>query len=169
MSLGDAALIVSWVAITLLALAMAGLLRQVRELTRRLENPGVEVEPAGPRVLHELTNLDLVQRHSIVLFAADGCKACDEVLPTFDELAAMSPHYNFVVMFDGDQVSVSSANVPTLVGVAPAFVRLGIPVTPFAVVTDDSQTVIQAAPVGSSELLRTFVATAEGVLRETAA
>jgi len=172
MSLTFLMVLVSWFAIVLMALGMAGLLRQVRDLTRRLEDPGALV-PSGPRIVDELDSLTLQHDQSVVLFASANCKACGEVLPAFSRLHPRFPALNFVCMFDGaanGQVAETREHeYQLLTNMAPAFVRLSIPVTPFAVITNDRNLVVQAAPVGSVELLETFLTAAKEAIDEDAA
>ncbi|QFG67417.1 hypothetical protein [Ornithinimicrobium pratense] len=100
MTFTASALVLAWVAILLLALGLAGLLRQVSLLTRQLETgaPGTTGAPsaravagAGARTTRELIGftapMDVVDRvrHdgadlTVVAFVAPGCSSCTMTL-----------------------------------------------------------------------------------------
>lgn len=163
MSFTASALVVSWAAIGLLALAMGGLLRQVRELSRKLESPGMPLESDAPRVVTELGELELSSPDAatFVLFVDANCSSCREVVPHFATLAASMPHVNFVTMYERDAiVGVASGSAAVLTDASVAFARLRIPMTPFVAVAGHDFEVVKAAPVGSTALLDEFVASA---------
>lgn len=172
MSFIESALALSWIAIALLALGMAGLLRQLRELSERVQNPGMMPERFEQRVVEELARLNLrVSEHSVVLFADAECVSCKEVIPQFEKMAAAVPEWNFVLMFAADASgSTDRSPVHVVRDASAAFARLRIPLTPFVVLTDEVGEIVQASPVGSTELLDDFMAVAkERFADETAA
>lgn len=97
MTFTASALVLAWVAIVLLALGLAGLLRQVNLLTRQAETgthgagPAAGRGGAGARTTRDLVGFRLPEedvarlRPGVVLFVAPGCSSCGQ---TLDLLAA---------------------------------------------------------------------------------
>jgi thiol-disulfide isomerase/thioredoxin len=170
MSFSAAALTLSWLAIALLALAMAGLLRQVREIGASLQGGGLRTDALGDDFVPEIDDLVPPGKDAVVLFVDSDCEGCREVLPTLGKIASStSADLGFAAIFAGQQQDVEIPGpVAVRTGGGSLFGRLKIPLTPFAVVVDDQRKIVQAAPIGSPELLEVFVASAEGRSRDAA-
>jgi hypothetical protein len=145
------ALVLAWVAIVLLALSVAGLMRQVHMLlTERTADGAPALDRGSLRTLP--ADLMAVGAERIVLFASTTCVACSDVMPV---LVAYSRR-------DGASCTVvtEAARHPDwpddLVyreNAADLFEHFGIVATPHAlkIVGGD---IVESAPVGSVEALR---------------
>lgn len=140
MSLELVAVLLSWVAIVLLGLALAGILRQLHELRAQLARPTPGVGPAPgqplPGALADVTGL--------LLFASRTCGACTTVLPEAERIADERPGWHLEVLYQDHPAQ------------RHAFEALDIPVTPFAVIADRGR-VTAAAPTGSPAALRALI------------
>jgi len=153
------ALILAWVAILILTLAMAGLLRQVRTLSsnrtpqRQLGpsigteapplHPGDEPRPGVP---------------TVALFLDPGCESCDRSLDQADKLAATTlGRLRFVAVFSAAANGHRPRRVELVEHGAEAFSRYRIPLTPFGVVVDGERRIVRAAPLGSDAALDDLV------------
>lgn len=155
MSFEWAALIVAWLAIALLALGFAGLMRQVADLRRSGSRP------AGPASadLRELalpTSGDLAALRrpggGIVIFTAPGCASCAEALADLESAGVT------------DVVVASSGTTPPLAngwtGVPEArslMARLAVPATPYLLAVGPDGTILDTLLPESSEELRLWL------------
>ncbi len=155
MSFQTSALILSWIAILLLALVVSGLVRQVHALsTGAAVRPGsVGLRPGSPaprfRDLAPPSPATLV-----LLFLDSGCATCDDLL---DEAADQVRRTGAVLrVLYRQTVPPHAADLPmTVLGEqADLFDRYDAIATPFAVVIDASGHVRRSAPVGSRVALR---------------
>jgi len=153
MDLITSLLVLAWVAIALLAFAVAGLLAQIRDL----RSGGSSIAPIGPAVgtaAPAVAGLPYRKR-SILMFADHGCPTCEVILPEVVALAKVgSPQ--FVALFKGPATPLQG--VLTLANQEDAFTAFDVRVTPFAVAVDESGKVVRAAPLGSRADFEQFVA-----------
>ena len=154
MSVQTTALLLAWVAIALLGLALAGLLRQVHLLSRGRVQPRFRAGPEVGSIAPELAPGDRWARRAVLLFAERGCNPCDRILPLFQELAARRSDIDFKLLFRGPGNGVVNAHVEVLTDQDQAFQGFGIPATPYGVIIDERGTVMAAAPVGSHARLQ---------------
>ncbi|MEU4715794.1 hypothetical protein AB0F73_19330 [Micromonospora purpureochromogenes] len=155
MSFQTSALILSWIAILLLALVVSGLVRQVHALsTGNVGRPGsVGLRPGSPaprfRDLAPPSPATLV-----LLFLDPGCATCDQLL----DAATEQIHRTDVVLrvLYRDTVPPRAADLPlTVLGEqADLFDRYDAIATPFAVVIDTTGRIRRSEPVGSGVALR---------------
>ncbi|MEU5941862.1 hypothetical protein ABZ807_22360 [Micromonospora sp. NPDC047548] len=155
MSFQTSALILSWIAILLLALVVSGLVRQVHALsTGSVGRPAsVGLRPGSPaprfRDLAPPSPATLV-----LLFLDHGCATCDHLL---DE-AAEQVHRAGVVLrvLYRHTVPPRAADLPMTVldEQADLFDRYDAIATPFAVVIDVTGRIQRSEPVGSRVALR---------------
>ncbi|WP_446210027.1 hypothetical protein [Micromonospora sp. IBSANI012] len=155
MSFQTSALILSWIAILLLALVVSGLVRQVHALsTGTVGRPGsVGLRPGSPaprfRDLAPPSPATLV-----LLFLDPGCTTCDQLL----DAAAEHVRRTDVVLrvLYRDTVPPRAADLPmTVLGEqADLFDRYDAIATPFAVVIDATGRIRRSEPVGSGVALR---------------
>jgi hypothetical protein len=163
-------LLVTWLAIVLLALGLSGLLRQVHQISKTLRqglpSTGPPIGLAAPR----LTDDDLTgswSEPSLLLFADKNCTACAQVLPVFAALAQDSQDgLRFVSVFAGSRPPMDLDGLVVLDHAAGAFQRFGVNITPFAVFVGREGRVRAAAPAGSPERLKQFVSGIEQAARE---
>ena len=154
MSFQTSALILSWIAILLLALVVSGLIRQVHALSagggRR---PGSLGPPPGSPALG-VGRLAPDRRWPVVLlFLSEDCRTCAEAL---DEAGRTGPGGVPLRVLYAGAAPAAAADLPVGVDARQAelFERYDVIVTPFAVVVDRSGRVVSAEPVGSRAALR---------------
>jgi hypothetical protein len=147
------ALVLAWVAIILLALSVAGLMRQVHLLLteRAAEGAASPAYPGVPTLPAEL----MAAGERIVLFASTTCVACTEVMPVLLDACRGGDRSCLVV--------TSSARHPDWPdgltyreNAADLFEHFGIVATPHAL-RIVATTVVASAPVGSVAALRALI------------
>ncbi|WFF02986.1 hypothetical protein [Micromonospora sp. WMMD964] len=86
MDLITAAVILAWIVLVLLAFALAGVLRQIRDIQATLQGHRTGLVPQRqlPGTILPTGDKNL----SLVLLVDEGCAVCAEVTPVFAELAA---------------------------------------------------------------------------------
>lgn len=170
MTFTASALVLAWVAILLLALGLAGLLRQVSLLTRQLESgtpgtpsgapsgAGPAARGAGARTTRELIGFtapaDVVDRlahddapMTVVAFVAPGCSSCTLTLGALAADPLLSGgHVGLTVVSTGScgPATTAAQGVQRLSCVAEGrelMDRLAVPATPYLVVLDPDGTV----------------------------
>lgn len=145
MSFQNSALLLSWVAILLLALVVAGLVRQVHALSRGAPRPaGLGLAPGTPAPAFDRLGPGLL------LFLDRDCGVCADVLA-----AAGSPEPPLHAIFAGPPPDgASRPGVRVLTGEQDGlFADYRVPATPFAVLVGADGRVRAAEPVGSPEAL----------------
>lgn len=157
MSFTTAALLVTWSAILLVALALAGISRQLSTVIAIQH--GVLRPRTGPvpgMLAPMLEDARMPESETLLAFLDAECDACTGI---FHELARFgrTSDMNVSVLFPGAAGAFASGSLPVLENQAPAFEAFGIPATPFAVLIDDDRRIVNAAPVGSIRLLRDFL------------
>ncbi|WP_242906392.1 hypothetical protein [Actinomadura terrae] len=147
MSFQESALLLSWAAILLLALVVAGLVRQVHALGAPQGSSAL-----GPVVGGRAPAFDRLGP-GLLLFVDRDCGACADVLAAAGDLGG--PLH---AVFAG--AAPDAPDAPGLPGTVLAFERGGlfadyrIPATPFAVLVGEDGRVRASEPVGSAEALR---------------
>ena len=156
MTLEAAAVVMAWVTIALLALAMSGLLRQIRALEADLSLRRVTV---GPALGSPAPSLDGVgwQNPTLLLFAEAGCPTCHATLSEFATAAESSDGLAFVAVFRGEANGFRSPQVRVLEAQDVSFADYRVPLTPFAIAVSARGTVADAAAIGSRVALHDFV------------
>jgi hypothetical protein len=173
MSFEASALLVTWMAILLLALVVSGLIRQVQALASgrvrvRANEVGLRPGTAAP----EAARLAPHGERALLLFLSEGCGVCEEVL---EEAAAQAAHTAqrgiavlalFATPLPAFAQSAARGNgtgrVVVLAEESGLFERYQVPATPFAVAVDAAGRVARSEPVGSRQAL-------QGLLDRTAA
>lgn len=150
LSFGTAALALAWVAIVVLALAVAGLIRQVRELRAVLvDGFGVSfLTGQVPAALHPEPG-----KADAVVLVAESATASPELLASFTEAARTHTDTDFKVLLDGSRPNPELAGGVVAVADRRAFQLLRLPWYPALVHVDTDGTLSDAAPVGSVEAL----------------
>lgn len=160
MDFETAALLLSWLAIALLGLAMAGLVRQVQWLTAG----GRSLQHVGPTIgsyALPLAGIDYAAaRETVVVFLTADCPLCGRIAPDATALAASTA---------GDDVRVIVAHVGADHVGGPGTARVSeaelkqwrVSVTPFAVRVGSDSRVMEAAPIESPTSLRLLATPSE--------
>ena len=167
MDFQSTALLLAWVAIAVLALAVSGLLRQIRMMKLRptqLSLAPSQALPDGPVDLGQ----SLMNGHgtkSVLLFVTPGCKSCEARLSDLESIAADEADLAFAAVFPEDANGLGGTSLRTVEHQQEAFSKLRVRMTPFGVVLSEQGLVTHAVPVGSSEALRRLVAAATSEAR----
>jgi len=156
MEFETAAIMLSWLAIALLGLAMAGLMRQVQWLTAG----GRSLQRVGPTTGTYALALPGVEytaaRQTVVVFLSDDCPLCAQLAPEANELARTTADEDVRVV-----VARVGSNRPDEVGtISISEEQLGlwrVSVTPFAVHVGHDGRVADAKPLESVASLRRLV------------
>jgi hypothetical protein len=148
-----AAVVLAWACLAVLTLAMAGMLRQLRELQAELAQLGAPRQHtfAGRRIP------ELAGAGPVVLLVLDpGCSFCDTVHEPFARLASEHPSTRFEVLSPAQRWAgapgVRSRVDPKLV------TDLEVPWAPALLHVDSDGTVLAGQPVQSPERLGAQVA-----------
>lgn len=159
MSFEAAALVLSWIAIAVLALGLGGLMRQVHLLRHVVYGEPIEGSkvPAPPLSGPERPDWNV---NTVLLFADEQCASCRSVVPEFDVLAAEAGGLRFICAFGGKRIRLPHAHRSQalyLEDQLAAFRDFGVSATPFAVHVSASGLILRREPVGSVSGLREFV------------
>ncbi|MCK1795244.1 hypothetical protein MTQ01_04310 [Streptomyces sp. XM4193] len=159
------ALLVSWVAIALLALVVSGLVRQVHQLSRgggAARTPGrVGVAPGSPAP--HAAELLAEDRPTLLLFLSPDCRTCVRVLAEADRVhtaadgtdAAGGPAVRAVY---ADEAPAETHSVPVLDHRPDLFTAYDAIATPFAVLVAAGGRVLRSEPLGAPEALHELLA-----------
>jgi hypothetical protein len=161
-SFETSALILTWVAIAMLALAMAGLLRQIRTLAATVA-PGItQLGPTIGLPAPQLNGREARWPNSAILVFLDaGCQTCEQLIPRLTALSDIhGGQLTFVAVFRGDAVLPVGSSLEILANQQSAFDSFRVPVTPFGVAVASSGLIVAARPIGSAKALEELV---EGV------
>ncbi|OLF19125.1 hypothetical protein [Actinophytocola xanthii] len=151
MSFQTSALIVTWVALLLLALVVSGLVRQVHALSsgtvRHTARSGARPGTGAPDLDRLGTRLP-----AVLLFLSPTCHTCTEVLEeTAGEVGDRIPVH---ALYEGAAPDPPPAGVTVHPDQGDLFAAYGALATPFAVLVDDDGRIGAAAPVGSRAAVR---------------
>jgi hypothetical protein len=156
MSFEMTALLLAWVAILLLALVVSGLIRQVHELTRGPQTPGLGL-PVG-MAAPDLDRLGSADLPTLLLFLSADCGVCPGVLNEAAVLAHEDGNPAVQAVYAGAPGDTSVADHVRVHGdQATLFDTYQVPATPFAVLVDQAGRISASAPVGSPGSLRNLV------------
>ena len=156
MSVLTAAVVLAWGCLVILTLAMAGMLRQLRELQTEVAQLGTP-QPAQWRGSTGRQVTELAGEGALMLLVLDpGCSFCDAVHGPFTRLAGEHPGTRFEVLSPRDRwpgpPGVRSRVDQGLVA------ELDLPWAPALVLADSGGTVLAARPVQSPDRLGEQVA-----------
>ncbi|XTZ14791.1 TlpA family protein disulfide reductase [Micromonospora echinospora] len=157
MSFQTSALILSWIAILLLALVVSGLVRQVHALSsgmvqRRPESVGLPAGTPAPGFAGLAPVPPAVPL--VLLFLDPDCGTCAQVLAEAADRAGRGGLEFRVLYRDDAPARAAGLPVTVLTGQAELFDRYDAVATPFATVVDRSGRVLRAEPLGSRAALR---------------
>lgn len=157
MSFELSALLLTWVALAVLALAMSGLLRQVRDLQMRTSSR-LAIGPERGQSLAEFEEVGSIVKNGVAIFVDSSCLSCRQILPELADAAATSNGLRYWVLFrDQNTEDFTAPHVTVLSRQGPLFERLRISVTPLGVAVDSEGRVIDAKPIGSASMLKELV------------
>lgn len=153
MSVLTAAVVLAWACLAVLTLAMAGMLRQLRELQAEVAQLGAPQQQAfAGRRIPALAGTG----PAVLLVLDPGCSFCDTVHEPFARLAGEHPGIRFEVLSPGQRWAgapgVRSRVDPTLV------TELDVPWAPALLHVASDGTVLVGQPVQSPERLGAQVA-----------
>ncbi len=161
MSFETTAILLTWVAMTLLALTVAGLVRQVHQLTRGPHAPDVGPSPGSPAAALDRLGAE-PGRTTLLLFLGEDCPACQDV---FQEALTLTGAPPMRALFLTDVIpAVLPANMRVFADQGELFEAYQVPATPFAVVIGADGRIRTAEPIGSVRALHGIVAEAGGHL-----
>lgn len=167
MGFETAAILLAWVAIALLGLALAGLMRQVQWLSaggRSLERIG----PAPRSYAFALPDVDYaVSRGTLIVFLADECPLCAELAPEAERLAFSAGVEGVRVVVA--RVGADGSDGPATISITDEQLRLWrVSVLPFAVLVGPDARIAETGPIESIASLQA-IARRAGKLEEVAA
>lgn len=156
MSFQVTALLLTWVALAVLALAMSGLVRQIHVLSGRRTSSQYGPTPGTPVAdFGGLPSRD--GKPLLLLFASDHCESCSQLLPLLRDLSSREQWFHAAALF------AESAPIPMVDGLTvienqrDVFDRLGVAAVPFGVWCDPQRRIASSTPLGSEEALHEFV------------
>lgn len=159
MSFQTSALILSWVAILLLALVVSGLVRQVHALSTGLAGPTAPPATVGLRPGAPAPGLDELGAAGgplLLLFLSADCRTCAGVLG--EAVRHAGGEVALRVLYAGAiPAAAAGLLVPVHGEAAELFDRYDAIATPFAVVVDGAGRVQRSEPVGSPAALRALL------------
>lgn len=155
MSLMATALVLAWVAIALLTLSVAGLMRQVHLLLTERAADGTPV-PAAERAPALPAGLLAGDRDGVVVFASASCVACSQIMPVLVEHCAAAGR-SCTVVTPAERHPRWPDGLTYREHAADLFERFGVVATPHALRVVDGA-VVDAAPVGSIAALERLLA-----------
>jgi hypothetical protein len=147
------ALILSWVAIILLALVVARLVQQVHRLEsgsgpRRPDRVGIRPGTRAP----SLASLGIRPGEpAVLLFLSASCSTCAEVLLEATQQAGNGTQLH--ALYEGS-APTRADGVAVHEGQTELFERYDAVATPFAVVLDRSANIVRSEPVGSRDAFK---------------
>jgi hypothetical protein len=156
-----AAVLLAWLLLVLLAFAMAGLLRQVRDLQAALTRQrGTATRSGLPVSIRPSAG----HAYAAVLLVDDGCPICARVAPAFARLAHGAPaDIDFVLLRRSNSLAWEPPEGVRLVADQAAHHRLDPGWQPAVVVLDADGDVLATEPAGSEEAVRAVVETIAGL------
>jgi hypothetical protein len=147
-----AGLVVAWLAIALLALGYAGLVRKVGELQTRGATMTTQVYPDLAATA--------ANRRTVALALSRSCPTCEVVFDAWLDIAArlmQEGHRAVVISMDGSP-EWSTRGAPDVLRADELSAPLLIAYQPALILLDGGGAVVSAEPVGSAETLRAMCA-----------
>ncbi|MEV5748747.1 hypothetical protein AB0L00_13105 [Actinoallomurus sp. NPDC052308] len=159
MTFETTALLVTWVAILLLALVVAGLVRQVHHLTKgpRTPDDGLTTGMTAPGLARLAPEPG---RPTLLLFLGAECPACHDV---FEDALGQTEAPPIRALFFDDALDVTPPdNMVVLADQGELFQEYQVPATPYAVLVGSDGRIRTAEPVGSVRALHGLIVQAGG-------
>jgi thiol-disulfide isomerase/thioredoxin len=165
MSFELSAILATWIAIGLLGLALAGVVRQVRYLSSApsITHMGLlsGIGRPAPRLTGEAHDW-AVGKPRVVLFASSKCPACDQRIADLAAVAQANPNgVQFAAIYRGSDTGEARASeIRMFADQDQAFDELKVTLTPFGLVIDGEGVIKEAIPIGSESAIRHLVSKA---------
>jgi hypothetical protein len=163
MSFTASALILTWVALLLLALVVAGLVRQVHALQREVPGSAARRAPQGRvgAVVPPIPGIDTARVRLLVLLDAD-CSACAGLLTGIEATLAPRVVREQVALLyaDGTDPAAAALGAPVIADAGDVFSAVGATALPYGVALDADGRVAAATPVGGVAQLAPLIAAA---------
>ena len=182
MSFMESAVLLAWVALVLLALGLAGLLRQVTLLTRG-QAGGTANASGTPRSTRDLVGFRLPERgdlaglaesgahRTVAVFVSPGCSSCAVTLAGLAEVPDVrAGSVGLVAVSTGscDPALENLAGVGRCIGQGRALMeQLHVPATPYLVAVDHGGTIVAASLPQQDTDLTAWVRQARGSITLT--
>lgn len=162
MSVETSALVLAWIAILVLAFAMAGLLRRIELMREDLVVPGHRVGLPPGTDARGLLPIELDQHlPTLLLFADATCDSCETVLPELSRFAErVDGDAAVLIVSRPPGLRTDCSAVKTVVDDAP-FDDFRITLVPAAAGIGRGGSLITTEPVGSVDRIRAFLASFE--------
>jgi hypothetical protein len=165
MSFETTALLVTWVALVLLALVVAGLVRQVHQLTQGPRARELGLPAGSPAPALDILAAETGQA-TLLLFLSEDCPVCHDV---FEEALGLTGGPATRAIFAEEAIGGDPpANMRVLPGQQDLFTEYKVPATPYVVIVGADGRVRTAEPVGSVRGLHNLVTEAGGRVRADA-
>lgn len=166
MSLEQTGLLLAWLAIVVLAFAMAGLSRQMQAAqlpqAGSASDTSVSIGPAiGTRPRLTLPGGVVWAEPTLLLFLDAQCVSCAALHAELGSLAEAHADVQIVAIYPKEVPTASTGPVAFLREGLDLFDEFSVVATPFGVVTDASGVVISRAPVASRERVEDLIASVE--------
>ena len=163
MSFTASALILTWVALLLLGLVVAGLVRQVHALQRDLPTAAARRTPQGRigAVVPPIHGIDTARVRLLLLLDAD-CSACAGLLAGVRTTLSSRVVRDHIALLYADVTDPTAAEVgaPVVAGADDVFTAVGATALPYGVALDADGRVAAATPVGGVSQLLPLIAAA---------
>jgi len=156
----SSSLVLAWIAIVILALAMSGLLRQIRALTKQVRETRTRSSPLVGKVAPAVGDVPLDDEVAILVFASSNCDVCMDRLAELDSIVSAdhSRRVRMLSLFSGSVNGLNFDAIEVMGEQQKAFEQFMVPITPYGVVINRRGVVSHAQPVGSEgavhELIR---------------
>jgi hypothetical protein len=154
MSFETTALLIAWVAIVLLALVVAGLVRQVHALNHGApRSPEIGLQPGS--TAPNASRLEHVPGEPLlVLFLSTECGTCSDI---FEVVRKMPVAASIRAVYEAGGPAEDPGELRIIDNAKGLFTSFRVPVTPYAVLIDSNARVSKAEPVGSTRALMPLV------------
>ena len=163
-----AAVVLAWIAIVLLAFALAGVLRQLFDLRTALVGSEATSRPPGPiagLLVSDAASKDSPwhPQGSILFFLDDTCVSCRNIWAELSSIdsplrSAVADAGLEAVVYFRDSAIGTADPVPTLREARETFERLNIVATPSLALVDGAGRVRSGTPAGSVDAVLKFLA-----------
>lgn len=154
-------LVGAWIALVVLALGYAGLLRAVNSLTALVGHDTARGRLTG-RPAPPIGEYERFSTPTVVLFASHECMACREIVPRLRRvLIDIDPRLKGLVVYrDGEQMRLADPEIEAVID-PRAFDEYEVELVPTAIFIETSGSIAAADPVGSLQQLEEFVRSAQ--------
>lgn len=154
MSFLTAVLTLAWLAIIVLAFALAGVVRQLHDIKEAMRHGRGLPPPYGSATLPALQSMSGANR-TVLLVVDDACATCRLIFPEYAAQARHVPDQEFRVLTYAESSRSWLDGAGVRVDVDPdAFGQLNLPWRPALVLIDSDGSVLDARPVGSVQSLQ---------------